>query len=205
MPLASLCIPHFSLMALMMAFLLSWGAKISTISFSSCTLCPQKPVADSLPMLLLWRTVPPPAPAALAASITLPLNPRSTMAAIKVCWFSIIMCSPFLSCSACSTLCIMRSIRLVTPVKGMVKAIPLFTASKRSFVCKRLNISLPKDLGTMLTRMHLSTLPKPKVSMISLEAVPLAFMRYWRGRSFSKNSSAALSASFWLAMSISKR
>ena len=60
-----------------------------------------------------------------------------------------------------------------------------------------------KCFGTMLTRTLLSMLPRPSISMISLEAVPSALKRYCSGSAPFLNISAACSASFGVVISTS--
>ena len=65
--------PHASETARITAFFSSCRHRIVTISFSACTLMPQKASVSSAPTRRLCSTVPPVAPAGRAAAMTSPL------------------------------------------------------------------------------------------------------------------------------------
>ena len=58
-----------------------------------------------------------------------------------------------------------------------------------------------RRLGTILTKTLLSMLPRPSISIISLDAVPSALKRYCSGREPFRNISAARSASLGMVIS----
>ena len=75
MAFAFVSIPAFCMTACMMAFLFSVFVTISTSSFSDTRETPKNFSALFMPVPLAWSTVPPAAPALLAASMTISLYP----------------------------------------------------------------------------------------------------------------------------------
>ena len=75
MDFALLSMPAFSMMAFMISFFFSDLVTMKVISFSSASVTPRNFSAFSIPVPLACTTVPPPAPASLAASITRLLYP----------------------------------------------------------------------------------------------------------------------------------
>ena len=123
MDFALLSRPAFSIIACMIWFFCSFLATIKIISFSAASETPINFSACSIPVPLAWITVPPYAPASLAASITRSTYPWFKITTISSCNVSFKVDSSFFWYSFPSN----RNWSAFLPpilLSGMVKAIP---------------------------------------------------------------------------------